>query len=252
MSLITLKRSAEPGKSPSIYDLVDGELAVNTTDGAVFLKRTENTVSSIVKISNNYQDLVNAPTDVSEFNNDAGYISSSAFSIIGTNGTGFVGTAGTLTFDSNYGMSVTANGSTLTVSTPQDLQHTASPAFSKVSLSSAANSTSTSTGALTVLGGVGIGGTLNVGNNIHVDGIATITANGLTWTFNDAGKLVIPTGGDIVNINGVSVLNSTLEQVYAVRYDIASQNISEVQRANARANIDAPSTVEAFIYSLIM
>ena len=42
MSTIRLKRSAEPKKVPSFEQLELGEVAVNTYDGKMFLKREQN------------------------------------------------------------------------------------------------------------------------------------------------------------------------------------------------------------------
>ncbi len=62
-SLFKLKRTATPGKSPQVGDLVLGELAMNTHDGTIFLKKDVNGNESIVTISNNYDNLVNKPDD---------------------------------------------------------------------------------------------------------------------------------------------------------------------------------------------
>jgi hypothetical protein len=41
---ILLKRSSTAGATPSSGSLTQGELAVNTADGKVFMKKTDNTV----------------------------------------------------------------------------------------------------------------------------------------------------------------------------------------------------------------
>ena len=143
MAHILHKRSSVSAKVPLVTDLLDGEISINTHDGRLFIKKTVNSVQSIVTLSNNYSDLIN---------------------------------------------------------TPQDLQTSASPAFTNLSVTAATSSTSPSTGALTVSGGVGIGGALQVGGGLSV------TNNGYTWAFNSVGKITLPPGGDIVNQSGVSVL----------------------------------------------
>ena len=48
---IKLKRSATKGKIPLISDLDLGEIAVNTTDGKLYMKRDVNGVVSIVELT---------------------------------------------------------------------------------------------------------------------------------------------------------------------------------------------------------
>ena len=78
----------------------------------------------------------------------------------------------TPTFSTNYGVTVTTVGTVVTIGTPQDLQTTASPTFA----------------------GANINGTLTVTNNAN------------TWTFNSDGEIQLPSGGDIVDSSGASVL----------------------------------------------
>ena len=42
-SIVKLKRSAVPGKAPGLADLELGELAINTHDGRVYLKKDDGT-----------------------------------------------------------------------------------------------------------------------------------------------------------------------------------------------------------------
>lgn len=49
-STIILKRSAVPNKIPAVTDLNLGEMAINTYDGTVFIKRDNTIVESIVRI----------------------------------------------------------------------------------------------------------------------------------------------------------------------------------------------------------
>lgn len=178
MTNILHKRSNVPAKVPLITDLLDGEISVNTHDGRLFIKTTVDTVESIIPISNNYYDLVNTPT-----------------------------------FSTLYGVTVAVNGTDVKIGTPQDLQTTASPTFSALSVTnnvgiggnlnvtgttglvgdttitgstsltgpaviySSNTSVDYSTGALTVVGGVGIGGNLNVAGNSKVTGTSTLIGN---------------------------------------------------------------------------
>jgi hypothetical protein len=49
-TVIKLKRSAVPGKIPNAYDLDLGEIAVNTHDGKLYIKKLVNGVESVVAI----------------------------------------------------------------------------------------------------------------------------------------------------------------------------------------------------------
>ena len=46
---ITLRRSAVPGKVPSLEQLEYGEIAVNTYDGKIFLKRNKDALEQIIE-----------------------------------------------------------------------------------------------------------------------------------------------------------------------------------------------------------
>jgi hypothetical protein len=54
---------------------------------------------------------------------------STSFSLSGTSGTGTLAGGGTLTFAGSYGVTASVSSSTITIATPQDLQTTASPSF---------------------------------------------------------------------------------------------------------------------------
>jgi hypothetical protein len=64
-NLLKLKRSAVPGRSPGNGDLVLGELALNTFDGKLFFKTDKDGQENILALSNNYNDLINKPSDFS-------------------------------------------------------------------------------------------------------------------------------------------------------------------------------------------
>jgi hypothetical protein len=215
MSRILIKRSSTAGSKPLVADLASGELALNTYDAKLFLKKTVSGTSSIVTISNDYNDLVNAPTNVGAFSNDVNYITSSQITLTGTSATnGLIPTQGTLAFSSQYGVTVVANSNTITIGTPQDLRTTASPAFNGVTLN-------------------------------------TITNGTKIWGFNTTGVFQLPPGGDIVDNHGTSVLGGG-SALYSVRYDINNQGLTAGEQANARENMDAVSMSDAIIYSLIM
>jgi predicted hotdog family 3-hydroxylacyl-ACP dehydratase len=47
---IKIRRSSTPGKIPTTAQIELGELAINTYDGALYLKKNANSVETIVKI----------------------------------------------------------------------------------------------------------------------------------------------------------------------------------------------------------
>lgn len=54
---VKLKRSAVPGKIPTTSALAIGELAINTHDGFVFLKKSDGTNEEIVSFRNDQASL---------------------------------------------------------------------------------------------------------------------------------------------------------------------------------------------------
>ena len=47
---VQLRRTSVPGKIPTVEQLVDGEVAINTHDGKMFFRRDANGVLSIVEV----------------------------------------------------------------------------------------------------------------------------------------------------------------------------------------------------------
>ena len=84
-----------------------------------------------------YSNVIGSPTNISSFNNDAGYLTSSTVSQYASG----IGT----------GASSSGTSSTFVISNSDD-------------------STSTTTGALVVVGGVGIGGSINIGGSVNIGG----------------------------------------------------------------------------------
>ena len=50
-NVIKLKRSSVPGKIPDANDLVVGEIAINTADGIIYTKHSDNSIKSIGNIN---------------------------------------------------------------------------------------------------------------------------------------------------------------------------------------------------------
>lgn len=126
MTQILLKRSTEPLKVPLVTDLASGELAINTSDGRLFIKKTVVdpvdpliSTDSIVTISNDYNDLVNTPAITIENNSNIRFPTSIEFPedlggdglVLTTNGAGQLswvqfsasgGVTTTVRYDINY------------------------------------------------------------------------------------------------------------------------------------------------------
>jgi hypothetical protein len=128
----------------------------------------------------------------------------------GTNGTnGFIGSAGTNGFIGSVGATGSFNGSTST----------------QVQFTNATASTSTTTGALVVTGGVGVGGTVTAGkfagdgssltnvtvsqagNIVGVQPNVTLVAGSYSYLFDNTGTFTMPVDGDIVMTGTNSILS---------------------------------------------
>ena len=103
---------------------------------------------------------------------------STTLSLAGTSGTGTVDLlSGALTFAGQYGVTATASGNIITISTPQDLQTTASPSFTGLTLTGSNNATGIGTGTLIVDGGASVQHDLWVGGNVYAMALNTITSS---------------------------------------------------------------------------
>jgi hypothetical protein len=185
---IKIRRSATAGKTPTINDLALGELAINTYDGKIFLKKSVNSAESIVTFSSitSYTDLTNIPQDIattasptfagatlngSTIINQPAVGSQNALQVAG-----YVGSAGSVFA---VGVSSTPADGVNLQSLTSDL---ANPA--KLTLS---------------------------GSSI------VLSSDGKNWTFTSGGNIKLPVNGDIVDSNNVSVLN--FPTVKRVTYD---------------------------------
>lgn len=103
MSLILHKRSNVPLKAPSVADLTDGELSINTHDGRLFIKTTVDGVETITS-----------------FSSDHYYTENSA------------------TYTGLNGITIDLFGTEVKIGNSQDLRTSASPAFSGLSINGGA------------------------------------------------------------------------------------------------------------------
>jgi hypothetical protein len=187
-STIKIRRSATQGKTPTVNDLALGELAINTYDGKIFLKKSVNGAESIVGFSSvtSYTDLTNIPQDIST-------IASPTFSGITLNGAALikqsdVGTQNALKVAGYVGSSgsVFAVGVSSTPSDGVNLQSLTSDLADPAKLTLSGSS-------------------------------IVLSSDGKQWTFTSGGNIKLPVDGDIVDSNNVSVLN--FPTVKRVTYD---------------------------------
>jgi len=68
-STIQLKRAAVAGKVPLVSDLASGELAVNTRDAALFMKKTVGGVDSVVRVGAEMSPLIAAALKATTWGN---------------------------------------------------------------------------------------------------------------------------------------------------------------------------------------
>ena len=227
-NVVKLKRSAVAGRVPATTDLQLGELALNTYDGRVYLKKSVSAVESIVTLQPFPTGGTNGYVLQTDGSGNLSWVSNAVSTDRLVNGshTAILDSGGTLTVEN-----IVVNAQT-TVTTQ--------------------NFVVTSIGNLLLSED---GQTLELPDG--QDPITTenynaviIGANSGSWYFKSQGVLQLPPGGDITDSNGNTVLGGGGGgSIYSVNY--VSQSLTNNQQAQARANIDAISTGDAFIYSLI-
>ena len=226
-NVVKLKRSAVAGRVPATADLALGEIALNTYDGRVYLKKSVSNVESIVTLQA-------FPTG-----GTSGYV-------LQTDGSGNLSwveqAAATTPYRLlNNGYSATLDsGGTLTVDNLNVLAET---------------NVSTQSFVVTSIGNLLLS---EDGQVLELppgqDPITTenfnsviIGANTGSWYFKSQGVFQLPPGGDIIDANGNSVLTSS----EGIRYSIV-QNLTTNQKATARTNIDAVGQEDIFVAAIIM
>ena len=208
-NVVKLKRSAVAGRVPATTDLQLGELALNTYDGRVYLKKSVSAVESIVTLQPFPTDGTTGQVLTLDADGNLIWVTSSATS------------SGTVTNTSV----VNANGFSGTIATS-----TTTPAITLKT---------TVTGLLKGNGTTGAVSAATAGTD-YVDPGSSY-ANPTWITSLDYSKITnIPSDDD----------SMYLTSSQAVRYDV-SQSLTNNQQIQARANMDAISTGDAFIYSLI-
>jgi hypothetical protein len=223
-NVVKLKRSAVAGRVPSTTDLALGELALNTYDGRIYLKKSVSNVETVVALQPFPTGGTNGYVLQTDGSGNLSWVAQAA----ATEPTRLKNGTYTATLD---------NTGTLTVDNI---------------VVNAETTVTTQTFVVTSIGNLLLS---EDGQNLELppgqDAITTenynaviIGANTGSWYFKSQGILQLPPDGDITDSNGNSVLGGGEGgSIYSVNY--TSQTLNENQKTQARSNIDAISTGDA-------
>ena len=217
MAKLQIKKSNETGKVPQPGDLDWGELALNYADGKLFYKKN----------GTNTVELLNPPD------------TNTVTRLRGTTGGAY--TSGDLTLLAGTNITITQSGSDYTIASaggadPTKLPLAGGTLTGALSITDATQSTSTSTGALTVTGGVGIAKNLYVGETLSVSLNASIYG------------ITIGRGGGAVASNtavGASALAANTTGAYNVAFgqsSLAANTTGNFNTAIAREALASNTT----------
>jgi len=229
-NVVKLKRSAVPGKVPATADLALGEIALNTYDGRVYLKKSVSSVESVVTLqpfptggTNGYVLQTDGSGNLSWTNN-------------ATTTDRLVNGAHTAILDS--GGTLTVENLTVNAQTNVTTQSFVVTSIGNLLLSEDGQTLELQSGQAPIT-------TENYNAVI-------IGANTGSWYFKSQGVLQLPPSGDIVDSTGVSVLGGGAGGGSAYSVNYTTQSLTTNQKTQARTNIDAISLDDVFSISLIM
>jgi len=183
----------------------------------------------------------------------------SSFGLSGTSGTGTVNNGGTLTFSGGNGVTAAVSGTTVTVSTPQDLRSSASPVFNGLTATTAV-ATNFSTANAQITGGA-ISGTPvsgSTGNFTTLQGTNFSSGNAQITGGAISGLSSLATTGDAIvgggltvsgnlTVNGtVTTINSTTITVDDKNLELGSVNSPSDQTADGAGITVKGSTDKTF------
>jgi len=228
-NVVKLKRSAVAGRVPATTDLALGEIALNTYDGRIYLKKSVSAVESIVTLQPFPTGGTNGYVLQTDGSGNLSWVNNAVASDRLVNGahTAILDSSGTLTVDNLVvNAETTVNTQTFVVTSIGNLL--LSEDGQTLELPPGQDPITTENYNAVIIG-----------------------ANTGSWYFKSQGVLQLPPGGDVVDSTGTSVLGGGGDggSIYSVNY--TSQTLNENQKTQARANIDTFSTGESFLYSLI-
>jgi hypothetical protein len=229
-NVVKFKRSAVAGKVPATVDLNLGELALNTYDGRIYLKKSVSNVESVVTIqpfptggSNGYVLQTDGSGNLSWTNNAV-----ASDRLVNGAHTAILDSGGTLTVEN-----LTVNAQT----------NVTTQSFVVTSIGNLLLSEDGQTLELQS------GQTPITTENYNA---VIIGANTGSWYFKSQGVLQLPPGGDITDSNGNTVLGGGGGGGSAYSVNYTTQNLTTNQKTQARSNIDAGSIDDSYIASLIL
>jgi hypothetical protein len=226
-NVVKLKRSAVAGRVPSTTDLALGEIALNTYDGVVYLKKSVSAVETVVKLQPFPTGGTNGYVLQTDGSGNLSWVAQAAatepYRLINNGYTATLDNAGTLTVDN-----LTVNAETNV--TTQSFVVTS---IGNLLLSEDGQVLELPPGQDPIT-------TENYNSVI-------IGANTGSFYFKSQGVFQLPPGGDTIDANG----NSALSSMEGVRYTIV-QTLTNEQKQTARSNIDAIAQEDAFVAAIIM
>jgi len=230
-NVVKLKRSAVAGRIPSTTDLALGELALNTYDGRIYLKKSVTGVETVVALQPFPTGGTNGYVLQTDGSGNLSWVAQAA----GTEPTRLKNGVYTATLN---------NAGTLTVDNI---------------VVNAETRVSTQSFVVTSIGNLILsedGQTLEPdpgGNLVTTENYNSVIigANTGSFYFKSQGVLQLPPGGDITDSAGNTVLGGGGGgSAYSVNY--TAQTLTTNQKSQARANIDASSIDDSYIASLIL
>ena len=224
-NVVKLKRSAVAGRVPATGDLALGELALNTYDGVVYLKKSVTSVETVVKLQPFPTGGTNGYVLQTDGNGALSWVNPTATTDRLVNGvhTAILDSTGTLTVD-NLVVNAETNVSTQTFVVTSIGNLLLSEDGQVLELPPGQTPITTQDYNAVIIG-----------------------ANTGSWYFKSQGVLQLPPNGDIKDSAGNSVLGGGSESV-----KFTSQTITTLQQAQARLNISAISQEDAFVAAIIM
>lgn len=231
---IKIRRSAVAGKAPATTDLVLGELALNTNDGVLYFKKSPSGVDSIVALQQ-----ATGGTGVSV---SASGVISIGQSVATTANVNFAtGVFTDPSAGSNYTVKVSnATGSVFGIGTGSESFGIANDALNNTQTGYVPYQITAS--LITFKNSVG-----PYSWTFNADGTTSFPNYKLPASDGAVGQVLTTDGSG--NVTWTSASGGGGGSVYSVNY--VAQTLTLSQQAQARSNIDAISTGDAFIFSLI-
>ncbi len=227
---IKLKRSSVPGKIPTTSSLELGELALNTYDGKVYMKKQVGNVQSVIEVGSSGSSSVTASYAI-----NAGTAQTSSYS--------FNAVSSSYALTASFALNGGGGGiSAIYIADEGNLQGTASY-FDFIGAGVTA-SVSNGTASITISGGGG-GGT--GASSLHTQSIAATT-----WSFNhnlgsqyinydvydSGGNAIIPANVAATNSNLLTITFAVATSGYAVATIGGAQGVQGIQGAQGTQGIE--------------